>query len=869
MSPSPASPSSTDARGRGRFTGSDSRSVRLDLIVGLALFVAAAVAGGWYVTQVVRSGGKPRFYQEQFAPAVMMACGSGYVNADADRSPALAAFLRVETDTVACTDDLRRLPTIPLTSMQRAFRYLMMTVGGTWRLQERIAWSALTPLYGLLYAITVVLAYAIFRQGMRAAIAGPMAAALMVSSLHLSYLAHLRDYAKAPFVLGLVLLAMRCVAPPASTRRLLTLAAIAGLVTGVGIGFRNDLMVAAPAFVALFLLFVALPARERIVLKVAAALVYVAVVVGALAPMLTIYRTGGGNSSQHLVLLGLGEPFTDELGIDIGRMYAWGYDYKDELAHAMISSYADRRLGEHRYLAMYGADYDRAASRYLWDIARNFPADMLVRVYGSALRILELPYSGTAVQPPPFIQSHWIATAYSARMRIIRDLAPFWPWTILLTLVALSVWEVRAGLVAALMVLYLSGYPALQFNERHYFHLEFIGWWALGFTVSQVVAAAAAVVDRARHGGRFASPLPPGWGRRVAVAAAMWGAAAAILLGPLYVLRRYQQDHVARLLDRYVAAPEDPLPLTHTPPADGIIRFDGPSSADTVPPATGDDVVHGEYIVAEFGGERCDTSKMDVTFKYTATEPQHDFSRTIQVQPPADGRTQVFFPAYSHRARADEPVHSGYGLAGLELPESAAGCVTKLARVHDTRELPVLMQLQLPPRWREATLYGTLIGLESRRDGTDEPVIHTYPASLTVPRAMTLSTLRPIDRDDVVRQSGTVSITDRGWRVSGVGGRGRFLYLAETKPRHVERGSIVLARGRLVRGGISFGLVRDGGWVAQVSVTVPGEFIAVVEAPDDGEYEVALGNYVVGPSLRYEVAIDRAGWALQAHRDDH
>src|SRR5207253_10807712 len=114
-----------------------------------------------------------------------------------------------------------------------------------------------------------------------------------------------------------------------------------------------------------------------------------------------------------------------------------------------------------------------------------------------------------------------------------------------------------------------------------------------------------------------------------------------------------------------------------------------------------------------------------------------------------------------------------------------------------------------------------------------------------------------------------LAMAGTGWRVSGVGGRGRFLYLAETRPREVRQGTLLLAQGRLVRGGISFGLVRDGVWAAQLAVAAPGSFVAIVRAPQDGEYEVALGNYVVGASLRYEVVIDRVGWIVDSARAAH
>src|SRR5207244_7920152 len=136
-----------------------------------------------------------------------------------------------------------------------------------------------------------------------------------------------------------------------------------------------------------------------------------------------------------------------------------------------------------------------------------------------------------------------------------------------------------------------------------------------------------------------------------------------------------------------------------------------------------------------------------------------------------------------------------------------------------------------------------LLGVETRTNVDETPQIHTFPPDLLVRRSLIAAPIQPLARSDIAQQSGTLAMAGTPWRVSGVGGRGRFLYLAETRPREVRQGTLLLAQGRLVRGGISFGLVRDGVWAAQLAVTAPGSFVAIVRAPQDGEYEVALGNY--------------------------
>src|SRR5207253_2204779 len=66
-----------------------------------ALAVAAFVGVEWYMAQFRAGGGTPEFYQAEFSPAVMQACGRGFVNPDAPVA-GLSAFLGRQADTFQC-----------------------------------------------------------------------------------------------------------------------------------------------------------------------------------------------------------------------------------------------------------------------------------------------------------------------------------------------------------------------------------------------------------------------------------------------------------------------------------------------------------------------------------------------------------------------------------------------------------------------------------------------------------------------------------------------------------------------------------------------------------------------------------------------
>ncbi len=790
----------------------------------------------------------------------MEACGFGYVNPGDTAPPALTVFLERKADEVSC-GDLQAVSARPLSSMQRAFRYLMMTVGETWRLRGQVAWSALTPLYGFLYGVTIVLAFAIFRQGMGRTLSAIGATALMFSTLHLHNIPHLRDYAKAPFVLALVLLAIRLVRTEVTVRRTLLLALTAGLLTGVGIGFRNDLLVAIPAFVGVFALFLPLAPRERLGLRAGVIAAYLAAVYVAMWPMSSVYQTGGGSSTQHLVLLGLTPEFSADLGVDNSRLYEVGFEYRDELALAMIDNYADRRLGQHRFLPMYGPDYDRTASQLLREVATAFPADLLTRVYASAVRITELPHSTTtaALVVPEFLPAA-AQRLLLLKADALRLMGGLWPWPLVITLTALSVWSLRVGLFAGVFVLYLSGYPALQFQERHFFHLEFVGWWALGFCLMLAGRTAGAIVKREWRTEWVKAATPDaGWPRAAGMALAMWAILAGVIAGPLWLLRRYQEGHVRAFLGSVHAAPRTALDLTGVSLPNGEVRFESPALVRGLPTDGG---VHAAYVVAYLGGANCDAMNLRVTQRYHSMTKGYDFSHPVGVAVPlVDDPVALYFPAYFRNPGSSSAGDEPFSFAGLELPGGHANCLVRMSSLNDVAALPALLDLRLRPGWERVTPYATISGVEGRQNPAET---YTFPSDLArseVKKSLAATPLAFVT-DDILKVSPTFEMNGLAWTakgVGGVGGRGPLLYLVEMKPRRLAKGTTFIAQGTIEKGGVTFGMVSNDLWVVQLHVVQTGDFLVVIKVPEDGDYKVVLANNLRGMSLENRVVVSRAG----------
>src|SRR5262249_49345812 len=178
--------------------------IRPEAALSAVIFMVGAIVGTTYYSRFVAKGGRPFFYQTYFEPAVMVACGKGFLIAQ-HQPPALRAFLFQETDRFSCDQLPRDLKVGTEGLYQRPWRYLMTAVAITWKVVG-ISWWRFAPLFGLLSGATTVLRYAVARLvGARIA-AMACAAAMCLSTTQLTNLPNLRDYAKAPFPVALVLI---------------------------------------------------------------------------------------------------------------------------------------------------------------------------------------------------------------------------------------------------------------------------------------------------------------------------------------------------------------------------------------------------------------------------------------------------------------------------------------------------------------------------------------------------------------------------------------------------------------------------------------------------------------------------------------
>ena len=103
------------------------------------LFVSSSVWGTIYWNRSFQAGRQPQFYQAYFEPAVMLACGRGFLLAHPP-VPAVQNFLQQRTDRLSCDEIPKSTGLSDYGLYQRTWLYLMLAVALTWKLLG-VSWT--------------------------------------------------------------------------------------------------------------------------------------------------------------------------------------------------------------------------------------------------------------------------------------------------------------------------------------------------------------------------------------------------------------------------------------------------------------------------------------------------------------------------------------------------------------------------------------------------------------------------------------------------------------------------------------------------------------------------------------------------------
>lgn len=658
-----------------------------------ALFVLAACVGGVYQASW---GGVPQFWQNTtFMQGILWTCGHGFENPKVSEVPGLEEFIDYRTDCFDCAAIPSQVPVLPrdtrgmsfeeigayhpqpqfagFLAWQRYHLYLVLAVTCCWWLMG-VCWSALTPLAALLYGMTVCAAYGLFRLGMRRTLAACCAVWLMVSPIHLQMVPHLRDYAKAPFLLIALLIIGHLIKHSPKLPRFWAWSILCGAVIGIGTGFRTDLAIAFPGVLVL-MLFV----RQGLRTRLGAMALFALAFAGAGYPILhEVFREAG--HFCHVALLGFLTYCDDRLGVNAG-WYHLGGPYSDFYIANVVQCYMERMHGTMPATHVMMPEYHEATQHFFREYVRVFPGDLIIRAYASVLRVLDEMRIDPAHPYPMGLSNQFLCRIYEWRALLLDHVPGGGRYYALAAVLLLACVNLRWAFAALFVLLYFGGYPAIQFNLRHAFHLEFLVLWAGGFLVQNLFY----IVTAAQPRGPENALSRLSFGRaaiRCAVFAAVSGAALATLVSAACA---YQYFTVGRLVGQTAALPLYEIPHEQDPAREGgiLIRFPGFAQPDPAVP------VKGAYLMLELKGA---DAVIPVTVVYEAEDHEHfDYTRTINAAlGKHGGPTRLYIPLYySLQSR----------FVGLRIPEGDADRVMRVCRVEEAETLPVWMTLCLPSDW--------------------------------------------------------------------------------------------------------------------------------------------------------------------------
>lgn len=661
----------------------------LEVAIAFALFFV----GGVLAYIVTKNAPFLFFYQNQTPEIIYAACGHGYRHPGELQGP-IIDFVMLRTPTFNCADlqglDALKPPTLFATLQM----YLGQTIAFIWH-GPQLTYAGLWPLTAAAYAIYSVGIFVLLRLFFPLLPATVGAGILTFSPIALSILTSFRDFSKAPFAIWAIVLFLLTIRAKSFWSGI-AWAVLAGVVVGIGAGFRVDLLVLAAVIVVALLAVWGFKAFLHRALRAA---VFVATVAIVAQPVFDIPDTGGNGT---IISQGLSEPFRRFLGME-GASYILGHAYLDELTMSSIAAVERERT----------PDWDAKESKGYYDVSQvlkvslphvlgwlpYFSADFATQGLKSASWVTAMPTliatQRQAWDPGGPVRSRqdpsqWLGSLYDAIGQ---------PWLIGLTLIGLFLFAWREAalrpdtVVSTLLLMAgLLAMPVAQFSVRHIFHLEF-------FWVTALLALFSTWPVRERL--RSVTP----WFARSTVAVLILGAS-------IYGASIAYQDRVLPVaFANLLALPREPAaPLDRQVGEDGkplgsfavavpenrreIIAAPQDALADLLPirGLAWDVRAQADRLILTLDGCAPGTYAINAAYEKRPGIWQ-PLDYTVPLDVSANGPTQVLLPAFYRPTQ---------NLARVTVTPLSPGCDARLERIIGHTPLPPHLIAWFPPDWRDS-----------------------------------------------------------------------------------------------------------------------------------------------------------------------
>lgn len=523
--------------GLSRAYGGDPIKGRATSIAGIAICTALAWVGfNVGADQYLAYVDAAQFYQPLFGPAVSLAC-TGQLD-QVHMHPALHAFLIQGVPLEQGCNSVVLNSTSGWNAVDFSTLYLYVLAAISWNLFG-FDWQSLFFTAGLLTSILAVGAYLLMRCFTSSRLlAASLALLILFSNPVLEHIPHLRDFSKAPLIFMALGIVGRIATRSMNLREVLLWAGAAGLVIGLGKGFRSDVILVLPVALLTFVLITphALGLKLRLARAgmSAAALFIGYLIAGAPADMVNAGKPFAGTGIGHVFILGFAEQFYGALGMhqaDHSVLRA----YKDENVNGLVSLYHYGHGGE--MVSILSSAYETISRQLLLDIVLTTPADIYQRIFATANAL------------GGFALNYFI----------------YGPVLVLILVIAgLTYWRSAAFFVISALI--IVPILSLQFSTRHSFFAVFLGAAALGIAATIVVELIVDLVIRARQRrwrGQSALPAFRRVPRRAIWVGAIGAGAVAAGVAGAFLTDSMQRRALEHQLATYEALQWHSVPIVH------------------------------------------------------------------------------------------------------------------------------------------------------------------------------------------------------------------------------------------------------------------------------------------------------------------
>ena len=382
-----------------------------------------------------------------YIPSILFACGKGFVNTDPSGIPHLRSFLDFNEQIFLPEYIPAQFQAQDLDIYQQYHRYLIYTVGLVWRIFG-VSWEVLRWFLVFLYVLTVLIVYAIARTFLPPYFSIFIGFYFVISGIALIILPILRDFVRAPFILTVILILFYLIQGKRSNKRFLVSCLLLGLICGIGIGFRRDLLM---FFILSLFILIIVPKENhipKIPIRIVGVIITILVFLFSSYPILQSFHKFG-TLGWHDILMGFGTEHDDLAGLQRTN-YERMPKYNDLLVSVTADnhSYYNESLNDYELFVKKNSELEKR--NLFFTYLYWFPADIVIRIYSSIARLSD---------------------------RILTSTLPINPYRTLLSLVVLIIFmaiDLHKGICFSVILLFAMSIQTLQFNFRHNFYLAFV-----------------------------------------------------------------------------------------------------------------------------------------------------------------------------------------------------------------------------------------------------------------------------------------------------------------------------------------------------------------------------------------------------------